>query len=115
MLHKFLFAFALFMLAQLLSWFQTNALILEGWVQQNFIAFTIIISPIVAGSFALGSKYAYEYFDDLYAVRFLGFACGYLIFIPLAYFFFDESLLTTKNIITFLLCTSIIATQFLFK
>jgi len=115
MLHKFLLAFALFVGGQLLSWFQSNALILGGWLQENFALFIILTAPLVAALFALGSKYAYEYFGDLYAVRFVAFSCGYLVFIPLTYFFFNESFFTPKNIISFFLCSAIIVTQFLFK
>lgn len=115
MFYKFLIGVLFFTLGQFISWFQSNSLLLGGWIKDNFILATMILAPIISAFFALGSKYLYEYFEDLYAVRFIAFSCGYLIFIPLAYIFFDEVAWTPKNILTIILCFAIIAIQFIFK
>lgn len=115
MFYKFLIGVLLFTLGQFISWFQSNALLLNGWLKENFLLATLILAPMISGLFALGSKYLYEYFEDLYAVRFVAFSCGYLIFIPLAYVFFDEVAWTPKNLITIALCLAIIAIQFIYK
>lgn len=115
MFYKFLIGAALLTLGQFISWFQSNSLLLGGWIKENFVLATLILAPIISGLMAIGSKYLYDYFEDLYSVRFIAFSCGYLVFIPLAYVFFDEVAWTPKNLITIALCLTIIAIQFIYK
>ena len=106
---------ALFALGQILGWFQSNSILLGEWLQKNIILICLVLGQLTALCFAYGTKALYEVLPQVYAARFLGFAIGYLIFIPLTWYFFNESPLTMKNIISFLLCVVLISVQVFMK
>jgi len=105
----------MYILAQTLAWFQSNSLIISEWTAKNYIALVLILSPFAGLAFTLGTKYLYSSLEQLWAVRFIGFASGYMIFIPLTWWFFGESPFTMKNLASIILCTALIAIQILWK
>ena len=105
----------MYTLAQMAAWFQTNGLLINKWLSDNVVLTSIIFGPIIGLLFAYGTRYIYLETEALWVARFLGFATGYLIFIPLTWYFFGESPLTIKNIISILLCVALIVVQLFLK
>lgn len=105
----------MYTLAQTLAWFQTNGLLIHKWLAEHVVLTSVVLGPIVGVLFAYGTKAIYLETDALWVTRFLGFATGYMIFIPLTWYFFGESPFTLKNIISFLLCTALILVQLIMK
>jgi len=103
------------MVAQVAAWFQSNAGILGGKLQENYILLALMLGPIVSVMFAIATKMLYTEIESLWSVRFLTFGIGYLVFIPLTWYFLGEQMLTAKNIISFILCLTLIIVQFLMK
>ena len=112
---KTLIAGGMFAVAQVLAWFQSNSGIIGGWMAQNYIYVAIIFGPIVSLLFAIGTKMMYNEGITLWSIRFLTFGLGYLVFIPLTWYFLGEEILTVKNALSFLLCVALISTQFFMK
>ena len=109
----FLLGCLCYVLAQTVAWFQTNGLLISEWIAGNLILTCLVCGPVVAYLFALGTQFIYGYTEAIWPARFLGFASGYVIFIPLAWIFFDESPFTFKNILSFGLCCTLIGVQLL--
>ena len=114
-MNNVLIGISLFVLAQTISWFQSNALLVSDWFRENTVAVCVIFGPIIGPSFAYGTKFLYAGLGELWAVRFLAFSCGYLIFIPLTWHYFGESPFTLKNVISTVLCFALIAIQIFMK
>ena len=112
---KTFIAAGLFVIAQILAWFQSNSGIIGGWLEQNYIYVALIFGPIVSVLFATGTKMLYTGGMSLWSIRFMTFGLGYLIFIPLTWYFLGEEVLTLKNIISFAMCVGLISTQFLLR
>jgi len=107
--------FSIIVTAQCIAWYQSNSLLLWEWLKDNYIPIVICTSPIVGLCFAYSTKVGYDVLGSLWAVRFSGFAIGYLVFIGLAWYHLGENPLSLKNIITSLLCFSLLAVQILWK
>lgn len=101
--------------AQFVSWYQSNSLILWDWLKENYIPVVIVTSPFVGLAFAYGTKIGYEVLGSLWAVRFSAFSIGYLVFIFLAWYHFDENPFSMKNIVTSILCFALLGVQILWK
>ena len=115
MTKGFMICIALFALGQILGWFQSNSILLGEWLQKNVFLTCLLLGPPTALCFAFGTKALYDVLPQVYAARFLGFAIGYLIFIPLTWYFFNESPFTLKNTISFMLCVALISVQAFMK
>lgn len=112
---KTLIAAGLFIIAQVLAWFQSNSGILGGWLEQNYVYVALIFGPIVSVLFATGTKMLYTQGISLWSIRFLTFGLGYMIFIPLTWYFLGEEVLTFKNFVSFVLCVTLISIQFFLR
>ena len=112
---RFLIATIIFTICQLAAWFQSNAGVLGGKLEENYILLAFCLGPFVSVGFAVATKMMYQEVESLWVIRFLTFGIGYLIFIPLTWHFLGEEFLTAKNIISFCLCLALILTQFLMK
>jgi hypothetical protein len=106
---------ALFVMAQTAAWFQTNGLLINKWLAEHVVLTSVILGPLVGIMFAYGTKAIYAETEALWVARFLGFASGYLIFIPLTWYFFGETPFTVKNMISLALCVILICVQVLVK
>jgi len=112
---RILLATLLFTAAQIAAWFQSNSGILGGKLQENYVLVALVLGPVVSLCFAVATKMLYAEIDSLWSVRFLTFGIGYLVFIPLTWYFLGEEIFTIKNVVSFLLCLTLIAAQFLMK
>lgn len=107
-------AISLFIVGQIVAWFQSNSGIIGEPFKSNYVLIAIVLGPIVSLLFVHATIMLYETMP-LWSIRFVTFAIGYLIFIPLTWYFLGEEVFTLKNIISFLLCCAIISIQFLMK
>ena len=111
---KFILSIAMFVAAQVLAWFQSNSGIIGEPFKSNYILIALIFGPIVSLLFARATMMLYEVMP-LWSIRFVTFGIGYLIFIPLTWYFLSEPVFTVKNAISFLLCLALISVQIFFK
>ena len=111
---KIVYGAMLFTIAQILAWFQSNSGILGEPFKSNYVWIALVFGPIVSLLFSTATIYLYEHME-LWSIRFLTFGIGYLIFIPLTWYFLGEEILTLKNIISFCLCVLLMSIQFIMK
>ena len=111
---RILFGVVLFAVAQVLAWFQSNSGILGEPFKSNYVWIALVFGPIVSLLFSTATIYLYEHME-LWSIRFITFGIGYLVFIPLTWYFLGEEVFTLKNAISFLLCLTLISVQFLMK
>tara|TARA_R110000824_G_scaffold37402_2_gene114838 strand:- start:440 stop:778 length:339 start_codon:yes stop_codon:yes gene_type:complete len=111
---KILIAIFMFLVAQILAWFQSNSGIIGEPFKSNYIAIAIVLGPIVSVAFAYATILLYESMP-LWSIRFLTFSVGYLVFIPLTWYFLGEEVFTLKNVISFSLCVTLMCIQFFMK
>jgi hypothetical protein len=104
-----------FLSAQIVAWFQTNSVLLGGRLADNFLYVAIFLGPITSILFAYGTKMLYQELGSLWSIRFLTFGLGYLVFIPLTWYFLGEEILTLKNTISFFLCVALMAIQIIME
>ena len=111
---KLVYGIILFTVAQILAWFQSNSGVLSEPFKSNYILIALLFGPIVSVTFAMATVNLYESLS-LWSIRFLGFAIGYMIFIPLTWYFLGEEIMTLKNIISMVLCVTLLLVQFLMR
>lgn len=111
---KIVYGALLFVIAQILAWFQSNSGILGEPFKSNYVWIALLFGPIVSLLFSTATIYLYEHME-LWSIRFLTFGIGYLVFIPLTWYFLGEEILTLKNIISFCLCVLLMSIQFIIK
>ena len=114
-MNNYFIGLVLLTLAQILSWFQSNMKILPEPFSNNMIAFALVVAPFISLLFANGVAKLYEVDLTLFSIRFIAFGLGYLIFIPLTWYFFGEEIITLKNVLSFLLCLLLMGIQFYLK
>ena len=107
-------AISLIIVGQIVAWFQSNSGIIGEPFKSNYVLIAIVLGPIVSLLFVHATIMLYETMP-LWSIRFVTFAIGYLIFIPLTWYFLGETIFTLKNILSFLLCCAIISIQFFMK
>ena len=105
----------LFLVGQTLSWFQSNSTVIGEDMGNKALLFACMTAPLTTLSFALGTKFAYAEIESLWTIRFTTFGVGYLVFIPLTWYFLGEPILTAKNGISFLLCITLLLVQAFMK
>ena len=112
---KLFYGIGLFIIGQVMAWFQSNSGIIteENATRAMFIA--ACFAPITTLAFAYGTKLMYAEMDSLWSIRFITFGIGYLIFIPLTWYFLGEEMFTAKNGISLLLCLALLLIQAFMK
>ena len=112
---NFYYVLLLFFIGQTLSWFQSNSIIVGENMGNKALLFACLTAPLTTISFAMGTKFAYANLESLWSVRFITFGVGYLVFIPLTWYFLGEEIITAKNGISFLLCVALLLVQAFMK
>ncbi len=112
---KLFYGIGLFIIGQIMAWFQSNSGIIteDNAARAMFIA--ACFAPITTLAFAYGTKLMYAEMDSLWSIRFITFGIGYLIFIPLTWYFLGEEMFTAKNGISLLLCLALLLIQAFMK
>lgn len=103
----------LFILNNILIWYQLNGqLVWEFWRTKPGIIISLLMGIPVTGFFWLCTKYGYQGFGSLWAVRFMGFATSMITFPILTWLYLGEAI-TLKTAITIVLAIVIMAIQLL--
>ena len=105
----------LFLVAQGLSWFQTNGQFLNAWVKNNPFLVAAVFGIPVGMAYIYGTTYIVESFNgQLWPSRLLGFATGIFAFTFLSYVFMGEGI-NLKTGVILLLATVIVVLQIFWK
>ncbi len=112
---KLIFAIGLYMIAQIIVWFVTNAQFINKWAADHPWFMALVISGPTTYLFILGTKYSAEYFDGLvWPGRFIGFGLGMVSFAILTSFILGESV-SVKTGVSLLLAVALISVQVFWK
>ena len=103
----------LFMVGQILIWFQSNGQFLSEWFKNNTLLISFFGVPI-SYLFIHATRMSYEGFGATWPGRMMGFAIGVLVFTALAYYFMGENV-NLKTGLSLLLSICIICIQVFMK
>ena len=110
-----LIAVTLFVLTDILVWFQLNTqFISEWWKQRPVLMCSIMAFPIAFGYYYAWT-YAFHAFGGWWATRFVGFSLTFLVFPPLTWYLLGESPFTMKTLVCTVLAFCIIGVQAFMK
>ena len=83
----------LFLVAQSLSWFQTNGQFISTWMKENPVWVSLLMGIPVGMGYIYGTTYIVEAFDGkLWPARIMGFVTGIVSFSFLTYVFMKEGI-----------------------
>ena len=103
-----------FLFVHVLTWFQLNGQFFNEWFKNNNFILALFGIPI-SYLYIYGTKYCYQGFGGLvWPGRFIGFACGMVVFAVLASLVLGEGM-TTKTYVSLALATALVAVQVLWK
>lgn len=113
--YKFLLAGAfMFLIAQIITWFQLNSQFIWKWSKDNEWAMALIGIPL-SFAYIYATKYTVEGFGGYFwPVRFVGFGIGIVVYTICVSHFYDESI-GIKTLISLLLCLILICIQIFWK
>lgn len=105
----------LFLLGQVLAWYQTNGQFISTWIKDHPILVAAIGGVPVGYSYILATTMTVQAFDGaVWPSRLLGFSMGIIAFTILTLIHLNEGL-TLKTIVTLCLATLIVLLQVLWK
>lgn len=108
-----LLSMALFMIGQILIWYQSNGQFISNWFKNNTLLVSLFGVPI-SYLFIHATRMSYEGFGATWPGRMLGFATGVFVFTILAYYYMGENI-NLKTSLSLLLATGIICIQVFMK
>ena len=102
-----------FIISQILIWYQLNSQLVWEWAKgpKSMWLMALLGIPISLLMWYC-TKWGYEGFGNLWAVRFMGFATSMMTFPIMTYFYLGEPM-TAKVIVTILLAVVIMVIQIL--
>jgi len=114
--YKLLLAgLGLFLLGQVLAWYQTNGQFISEWIKEHPILVAAIGGVPVGYSYILATTLTVQAFNgEVWPSRLLGFSMGIMAFTILTLIHLNEGL-TLKTIVTLCLATLIVLLQVLWK
>lgn len=115
--YKKLFIGAFFFLvAQSISWYQTNGQFINSWVKENPVIMSALTGIPVGLGYIYGTAFIVEAFGgkSLWASRLIGFATGVLTFSILTYIHVKEGI-TLKTGVILALASTIVFLQVFWK
>ena len=114
-MSKLLASIILFLIGQILIWFQTNGQFIWAWFDRNPLLLSLVGGTTISYTFIYGTRYAFEHFDGLlWPGRFMGFALGISSFAILSWIFMGEGI-TLKTMTSLMLAIGIICVQLFWK
>ena len=114
-MSKLLASIILFLIGQILIWFQTNGQFLWTWFDRNPLFLSLVGGTTISYTFIYGTRFAYEHFDGLlWPGRFMGFALGISSFAILSWIFMGEGI-TLKTMTSLMIAIGIICVQLFWK
>ena len=108
---KLFYGIGLFIFGQIMAWFQSNSGIITEENATKAMLIASCFAPLTTLAFAYGTKLMYEEMESLWSIRFITFGIGYLVFIPLTWYFLGEEMFTIKNGISFCLAIVLLLVQ----
>ena len=107
-------AIVLFILGNILAWFQANSQFLWQWWYDHPVTTVLMYSIPTSLAFFFGWRYAVEATGSLWSARMLGFGVATIIFGAMSYLLKGEGI-STKTAVCLLLSVTIIFIQVLWK
>jgi len=105
----------LFLLGQVIAWYQTNGQFINPWIKNNPILISIIFGIPVGVLYIYGTKYVAEYSGgQLWPVRIVGFVTGIVGFTTLTFLHLNEGI-NLKTGVILSLATIIMLLQVFWK
>ena len=106
---------ALFLIGQIMIWFQTNAQFISPWAKKNPWLLSIVGGSIISYMFIKATAFVANYYDGaLWPGRFIGFSLGICSFTFLTWYFMNEGI-NGKIMISLVLSFILICVQLLWK
>ena len=108
-----IFCVLLLFFGQILVWYQLNSQLVWEWAKgPKAILVSCLMGIPISYMFWLATKWGYQGFGNLWAVRFMGFSTSMLTFPLMTYLYLGEAI-TLKTAITILLAIVIMILQFI--
>ena len=105
----------LFLVGQVLAWYQTNGQFISTWIKDHPILIAAIGGIPVGYSYIIATQYAVQAFNgEVWPSRLLGFAMGIIAFTILTLIHLNEGL-TLKTITILCLATAVVLIQIMWK
>ena len=104
-------AVLLFILTDIVVWFQINAQFLNGWWKEHSLLLCGVVALPIAFGYYFAWSYAVTAFGSWWGVRFIAFALSFLVFPIMTQYFLGESMFTTKTLICVMLAICILGVQ----
>jgi hypothetical protein len=105
----------LFVLGQIIVWFQLNSQLVWEWWEDKPVLTALIFSMPISIMFWYGTKVIYAETGSAWASRYVGFATSYLTFPLLTWWFLQESMFTPKTLVCTALAILIMCVQVFWK
>ena len=104
----------LFLLGQILVWYQINGQFISTWMKSHPIAVSFLGVPI-SYVYIYATQYLVEAFNgDLWPQRLIGFSMGMIAFAFLTFIHLNQAI-TLKTAVTLALATAIVVIQIIWK
>ena len=104
----------LFLLGQILVWYQINGQFISTWMKEHPIAVSFLGVPI-SYTYIYATQYLVEAFNgDLWPQRLIGFSMGMVAFAFLTFIHLNQAI-TLKTAVTLALATAIVVIQIIWK
>ena len=111
---KVLLGVVMFILAQVMTWFQLNGQFLWKYFKDNPLIIGLMGIPI-SYCFMWATKYTVQGMDGmLWPARFIGFGIGIVVYAGLVGFFFQEGF-SLKTLVSLMLAVAILLIQIFWK
>jgi len=105
---------SVFLFVHIITWFQLNGQFFSEWFKNNNFILALFGIPI-SYLYIYGTKYCYEGFGGLiWPGRFIGFACGTVVFAVFASLIMGEGV-TIKTGISLVLALALVSVQIFWK
>ncbi len=114
MINKYIiYTIIVFFISNILIWYQVNSQLVWDWAKSSkSMWFMALMGVPISLLFWFGTKWGYQGFGNLWAVRFMGFATSMLVFPIMTYLYLGEAV-TLKTAITIGLAVVIMILQFI--
>ena len=111
---KLISGILLFLLGQILVWYQVNGQFISDWIKQHPLVMSLMGIP-VSLTYIYATQHLVEAFNgDLWPQRLIGFAMGMFAFSFLTWFHLNQAI-TLKTAVTLALATAIVVIQVVWK
>lgn len=114
-MHNLTQSLVLFVIGQIIIWFQLNGQFLWPWWKSNSLLLSFSLGGIASYIFLKATYLTYNYFDNmLWPGRFIGFASGMLIFAFLTRILMNEGI-NVKTAVSLCLAAALLIIQIFWK